>query len=120
MAIAERQSRMEDRALQTEDRMDTPAFSIVITTVDRPQLLLTRCAALARPSTDFELIVVNDGPDLDLLPPASTCCSACAGCGCRARAVPGWRATKWRGAANGRFLPFSTMTTSTTPTIWRP
>ncbi|MGE5470060.1 MAG: glycosyltransferase family 2 protein [Bacteroidota bacterium] len=49
--------------------MSAPTFSIIITTVDRPALLLDAVnSVLAQTCTDFELIVVNDGgPDLDPL-----------------------------------------------------
>jgi GT2 family glycosyltransferase len=49
--------------------MRSPLFSIIITTVDRPQLLQDAArSVLGQSLPDFELIVVNDGgPDLDPL-----------------------------------------------------
>jgi GT2 family glycosyltransferase len=49
--------------------MSVPLFSIIVTTVDRPQLLRDAIgSALGQSLPDFELIVVNDGgPDLDPL-----------------------------------------------------
>lgn len=88
--------------------MDTPAFSIVITTVDRPQLLLDAVrSVLGQTFTDFELIVVNDGgPDLDPLLAGIDPLQRVRWLRLPGKSGPGRARNEGVARANGRFLAF--------------